>query len=87
MSSCWESIVSVAREIDGAFANGTPPEPVLVMQLARAVVDFQQQLAGPKVIIKTRPIQYATDSSSVACRATGALGGALHAVTARDRDR
>lgn len=55
--SRWESIVSTAREIDGAFADGTPPTVSRVMQLARAVLDFQQHLVGPRVPIKTHPIQ------------------------------
>jgi len=54
MSSRWESIVSHARELDEAFARGRPPELALVMRLARAILDFQQELAGPRVT--TRPL-------------------------------
>lgn len=49
MSSRWDSIVSKAREIDETFASGRPPEWTVVMLLARAVLDFQQQLAGSDV--------------------------------------
>jgi hypothetical protein len=52
MSSRWESIVVSAREIDEAFANGKAPDPALVMRLARAVLDFQQHLAGARLTTK-----------------------------------
>ena len=54
MSSRWESIVTTAREIDGAYADGSHPESAMVMQLARAVLDFQQHLSGIRPIIKAR---------------------------------
>ncbi len=53
MTSRWENIVIVARDIDQAFAAGRAPEPELVMRLARAVIDFQQHLAGPRVVSRT----------------------------------
>ena len=55
MSSRWESILSLAREIDEAFANGRAPETALIMLLARAVLDFQQHLAGARVTNKRPP--------------------------------
>jgi len=54
MSSRWENIVSHAREIDQAFARGRAPELTVVMRLARAILDFQQELAGP--CVTTRPL-------------------------------
>lgn len=53
MTSRWENIVIIARDIDEAFAVGRAPEPELVMRLARAVIDFQQHLAGPRIASRT----------------------------------
>ena len=46
MSTRWESIVRTARQIDESFAGGAMPESAVVMGLARAVLEFQQHLAG-----------------------------------------
>lgn len=53
-SSRWESIVTTAREVDGAFADGTVPELALMMRLARSVLDFQQHLTGTQMMIGAR---------------------------------
>lgn len=66
MSSPWESIVSVAREIDGAFATGREPELAVVMRLARAVLDFQQGLASARVTIKPPPVSERNSSDAAA---------------------
>lgn len=54
MSSRWESIVTTAREIDTAFANGSVPECATMMRLARSVLDFQQHLSGTRMIVQAR---------------------------------
>lgn len=65
MSTPWESIVSVAREIDGAFASGREADLDLVMRLARAVLDFQQHLAGARVMRKPpAPPRESTDAAA-----------------------
>ncbi len=46
MNTRWESIVRTARQIDESFADGSTPDSTLVMSLARAVLEFQQHLAG-----------------------------------------
>ena len=46
MSSRWESIVRVARDVDQSFADGKQPEFAHVAGLARALLDFQQHLVG-----------------------------------------
>lgn len=56
MSSRWESILSIAREVDEAFAKGRVPETALVMLLARAVLEFQQHLAGARVTSRPPPV-------------------------------
>ena len=40
----WEDIVRAARELDQSFARGGQPDSVLVGDLARAVLAFQQHL-------------------------------------------
>jgi hypothetical protein len=49
----WESIVALAREVDGEHANGVL-DPVKAARLARAVLRFQEQLSAPGVRT-TRP--------------------------------
>lgn len=56
MSTRWENVVSLAREIDDAVASGKPPDGASIARLARAVLDFQKELAGPGNGI-TRPPQ------------------------------
>jgi len=46
MSSRWEGIVTVARDVDEAFARGAVPDAAMVMRLARALIDFQQYLTN-----------------------------------------
>lgn len=55
----WESIVTAAREIDWAFAKGRAPDPTRITHLARAVLDFQQHLAGSRGMVEARPIRRA----------------------------
>lgn len=46
MSTRWENVVTLAREVDAAFGRGESPDSTIVARLARAVVDFQNELAG-----------------------------------------
>jgi hypothetical protein len=46
MSTRWENVVSLAREIDAAVAAGRAPDDAIVARLARAVLDFQRELFG-----------------------------------------
>lgn len=55
MSYPWESIVSIARDVDAAYAKGEEPETAVVARLARAVLDFQRGLSGPQVRTKSAP--------------------------------
>lgn len=64
--SPWESIVTSAREIDGAFGSGTAPDLSRVMQLARAIVDFQQHLVGARVLVQAPPTQEADTLAAAA---------------------
>ncbi len=66
MSSPWESIVSIAREVDGAFATGREPELEVVMRLARDVLDFQRGLASARVTIKPPPVPERDSSDAAA---------------------
>lgn len=38
--------MSLAREVDAAFARGQVPDGTVVARLARAVLDFQKELSG-----------------------------------------
>jgi hypothetical protein len=55
----WEAIVALAKDIDLDCSKGVPPDETKIDRLARAVLDFQQHLAGPKVMVTTRPIRHA----------------------------
>lgn len=57
MTSPWESIVLLARDIDAAFGRREEPESALVVRLAREVLDFQQQLAAQRASKKEPPKQ------------------------------
>ncbi len=57
MTSPWESIVLLARDIDAAFVRREEPESALVIRLAREVLDFQQQLAASRARKKEPPKQ------------------------------
>lgn len=46
MSSRWENVVVLAREVDAAYAAGKTPDSAVVARLARAVLDFQTSLSG-----------------------------------------
>lgn len=46
MSTRWENVVTLAREVDAAFARGQVPDGTVVARLARAVLDFQKELSG-----------------------------------------
>lgn len=46
MSTRWENVVSLAREVDAAFARGQVADTTVVARLARAVLDFQKELSG-----------------------------------------
>jgi hypothetical protein len=54
MSSHWEGVVSVAREVDDAYARGKQPDVEVILRLARAVLGFQQHLAAMRVSSQTR---------------------------------
>jgi hypothetical protein len=48
MSTRWENVVSLAREVDAAIVSGKALDMTLVARLARAVLDFEGELnAGP----------------------------------------
>lgn len=65
MSTRWEDIVDLARQVDGDFAKGGVPDGALVVRLAVAVREFQRQLAGPRVLSKTTPPSGFTGSRPV----------------------
>lgn len=46
MSTRWENVVTLAREIDAAYAAGKDPDGAVVARLARAVLEFQSELSG-----------------------------------------
>lgn len=46
MSTRWENVVTLAREVDASFARGQVPDGTTVARLARAVLDFQKELSG-----------------------------------------
>jgi len=46
MSTRWENVVTLAREVDASFARGQVPDSTTVARLARAVLDFQKELSG-----------------------------------------
>lgn len=46
MSTRWENVVTLAREVDASFAKGQVPDNTVVARLARAVLDFQKELSG-----------------------------------------
>lgn len=48
MSTRWENVVSLAREVDAAFGSGTTADSAIVARLARAVLDFQKDLVGSR---------------------------------------
>lgn len=66
MSTQWESVVRLARDVDAAFANGHPLDGVLVMRLSRAVLDFQKQLVGPGLSTRLRPASSTPNSDAAA---------------------
>jgi hypothetical protein len=55
MSTRWENVVSLAREVDAAFARGQVPDSTIVARLARAVLDFQKELSGATAAPNSRP--------------------------------
>ncbi len=54
MSSHWEGVVRIAREVDGAYATGKQPDVEVILRLARAVLEFQQHLAAMRVTSQSR---------------------------------
>lgn len=63
VSSDWESVVSIAREVDQAYAKGEEPEPGAVTRLARAVLNFERRLAEPQVKRGAPPASGSTGNS------------------------
>lgn len=55
MATRWETVVSLAREVDAAFAKGKDPDATTVARLARAVVDFQKELSAPNGATRASP--------------------------------
>lgn len=55
MSTRWENVVTLAREIDAAVAAGRPPDGAIIARLARAVIDFQRELSGSGSVIRQVP--------------------------------
>lgn len=60
MATRWENVVSLAREIDDAFAKGREPDATIVSRLARAVVDFQRDLSGAPLSQRHQPSSEST---------------------------
>jgi hypothetical protein len=46
MSTRWENVVNLARDVDAVLASGRTPDITIVARLARAVIDFQRELYG-----------------------------------------
>jgi hypothetical protein len=46
MSTRWENVVTLARSLDESFSKGEVPDATAVARLARAVLDFQNDLSG-----------------------------------------
>jgi len=59
MITPWEAIVALAKDVDVDCSRGGRPDETKIARLARAILDFQQHLAGPKVMVTTRPIRHA----------------------------
>jgi hypothetical protein len=56
MSTRWENVVNLARELDAALARGSTVDGEIVSRLARAVLDFQKELSNPgSTIIRPTP--------------------------------
>jgi len=45
MSSRWENVVTLAREVDAYCAKGQVPDNDTVARLAQAVIDFERELS------------------------------------------
>jgi hypothetical protein len=55
MSTRWENVVGLARELDAAIASGKAVDDEIVARLARAVLEFQKDLTGPGSTIPRPP--------------------------------
>jgi len=55
MSTRWENVVDLARELDAAIASGRAVDDTIVARLARAVLEFQRELTGPGSAIPRPP--------------------------------
>jgi len=47
MSTRWENVLDLARELDAAIASGKGVDDAVVARLARAVLEFQRELTSP----------------------------------------